>query len=58
VIEDSRARMRKVSIGIRGNGFVEVIEGVRAGELVASPATTNIRDGSRVRWRDIEPAAP
>lgn len=58
VIEDSRARMRKVSIGIRGNGFVEVIEGVRAGELVASPATANIRDGSRVRWRDIEPAAP
>jgi RND family efflux transporter MFP subunit len=58
VIEDSRARMRMVSIGIRGNGFVEVIEGVRAGELVASPATTNIRDGSRVRWRDIEPAAP
>jgi membrane fusion protein, multidrug efflux system len=48
-IENDRARLRKVEIGIRGTGFVEVVSGANEGELVASPATTNIKNGSRVR---------
>jgi membrane fusion protein (multidrug efflux system) len=48
-IEDSRARLRKVEIGIRGTGFVEILQGVSEGDTVASPATTNIKNGSRVR---------
>ena len=55
-IENGRARLRKVEIGIRGTGFVEIIEGVTEGELVASPATTNIKNGSRIRPQ--EAAAP
>ena len=44
-IENDRARLRKVEIGIRGTGFVEILEGASEGELVASPATTNIKNG-------------
>jgi membrane fusion protein (multidrug efflux system) len=57
-IENGRARLRKVEIGIRGTGFVEIVDGAREGELVASPATTNIKNGSRVRPLLAEPAAP
>jgi RND family efflux transporter MFP subunit len=57
-IENDRARLRKVEIGIRGTGFFEIESGVREGELVASPATTNIRVGSRVRPQLGEPAPP
>lgn len=49
IIEADRARRRKVETGIRGTGFVEIVSGVAEGELVASPATTNIKHGSRVR---------
>jgi multidrug efflux pump subunit AcrA (membrane-fusion protein) len=58
IIKTDRARRRKVEIGIRGTGFVEILKGVAEGELVASPATTNIKDGSRVRSVITEPAAP
>jgi len=57
-IENDRARLRKVEIGIRGTGFVEIVSGASEGELVASPATTNIKNGSRVRPLLAEPAAP
>lgn len=57
-IEDGRARLRKVEIGIRGTGSVEILQGVSEGESVASPATANIKNGSRVRATPVEPAAP
>ncbi|KIZ39460.1 efflux RND transporter periplasmic adaptor subunit [Rhodopseudomonas palustris] len=49
VVDNGRVARRKVEIGIRGTGFVEIVSGVRDGELVAAPATTNITDGARVR---------
>jgi membrane fusion protein (multidrug efflux system) len=58
VIDNDRARLRKVEIGIRGTGSVEIIKCAREGELVASPATTNIKAGSRVRPLLTEPAVP
>ena len=58
MIENDRARLRKVETGIRGTGFVEIVAGASEGELVASPATTNIKGGSRVRPILAEPAAP
>lgn len=57
-IENDRVRSRKVQIGIHGTGFVEIIDGAREGELVASPATTNIKNGSRVRPMLTEPTTP
>ncbi|QWG11124.1 efflux RND transporter periplasmic adaptor subunit [Bradyrhizobium sediminis] len=56
MIENDRARLHKVETGIRGTGFVEIVGGASEGELVASPATTNIQDGSRVRPLLAEPA--
>jgi RND family efflux transporter MFP subunit len=58
VVEGGRAHARKVEIGIRGSGFVEVVSGASDSDLVASPATTNIRTGSRVRPQLAEPAGP
>jgi membrane fusion protein (multidrug efflux system) len=58
IIEDHRARRRKVELGIRGTGSVEIIRGADEGELVASPATTNVRNGSRVRPQPLEITAP
>jgi hypothetical protein len=50
--------LRKVEIGIRGTGFVEIVNGASEGELVVSPATTNIKSGSRVRPVLSERASP
>ncbi|WP_366558602.1 efflux RND transporter periplasmic adaptor subunit [Rhodopseudomonas sp.] len=58
MIDSDRVRLRKVEIGIRGTGFVEILSGVSEGELVASPATTNIKDGARVRPTSAGPPAP
>jgi RND family efflux transporter MFP subunit len=57
-IEGSHARLRKVEIGIRGTGFVEILQGVAEGEWVAAPATANIRNGARVRAtpRELPPS--
>jgi membrane fusion protein, multidrug efflux system len=57
-IEDGHARLRKVEIGIRGTGFVEILQGVSDGEWVASPATANIKNGSRVRTMPTESKSP
>jgi membrane fusion protein (multidrug efflux system) len=57
-IEDGRARLRKVEIGIRGTGFVEILQGASEGESVASPATANIKNGSPVRATPAEASAP
>jgi len=58
IIDNDRARLRKVEIGIRGTSVVEIVSGASEGELVASPATTNIKDGSRVRSLLAEPTVP
>lgn len=54
-VENGRARSRKVDLGIRGTGFVEILEGVTEGDVVISPASTRIKDGSRVRVEVVEP---
>lgn len=58
IIDDGRARLRKVEIGIRGTGFVEILKGVSEGDIVASPATANIKDGSRVRTAPAVTSVP
>jgi len=58
VIENRRTHRRNVELGIRGAGLVEVVRGAGEGELVASPAMTNIKDGSRVRPLPTEATAP
>ena len=58
VVEKGRALRRKIAVGIRGTGFVEIVNGVIEEEIVASPATADIKDGARVRPQVAERISP
>lgn len=47
--EGQVARRRDVEVGLRANGRVEILTGVRAGELVVADGTHRTRDGAMVR---------
>jgi len=49
VYKDGQLSFRKVETGIRGTSRIEIVKGAEEGEEVASPATTNIRNRTRVR---------
>jgi RND family efflux transporter MFP subunit len=49
VIEDARLRKRSVKVGIRGTRQTEILSGLNDGERIASPATTGLKDGRRIR---------
>ena len=49
VVDGGRVTRRTVQIGIRGTRAVEVLNGLKDGERVASPASTALADGARVR---------
>lgn len=51
VAEDGRARARAVSVGRQGEFEVQILDGIRAGELVVRHPTDQIVDGVRVRAR-------
>jgi RND family efflux transporter MFP subunit len=57
IAKDGRAHARKVEVGLRGSRFFEITSGIEQGELVISPATTNIKDGARIRAMPIEDGA-
>lgn len=48
VVRDGRIETRQLVIGIRGDGLIEVVSGVSAGEAVVSTAGTFVRDGDLV----------
>jgi RND family efflux transporter MFP subunit len=54
VAEGSRLTLRKVQKGFDGLTEVEVIEGVKEGELVVIEQQDRFRDGDRVRLRVVE----
>lgn len=50
--DDGRVRWRPVSTGLRGEGRVEVIEGLQGGERILRPTddrTSPLRDGQRIQ---------
>ena len=49
VVVDGALARRNVRVGLRGVRMVEILEGVKEGERVASPARANLRDGMRAR---------
>ena len=51
VLKDSRIERRPVELGLRGDGQVEVLQGVGAGESVVLPNGTPLVSGQRVRAR-------
>ena len=52
-IAGGRAERRAVRLGLRGDGLVEVLEGLRAGEAVVAPAAGFVEPGERVRARPL-----
>ena len=49
VVDGGRLRKRTVTVGIRGTRKAEVLSGLKEGERVAAPASTEFKDGMRVR---------
>jgi RND family efflux transporter MFP subunit len=49
VVEDGRARARKVVTGIVGDVMVEIVEGLKDGETVIENPPEDLRDGEAVR---------
>ncbi len=58
VVEDGKVHRRKVRIGIRGSAAVEIVDGADEDELVAAPATADIKDGARVRPTEAATSPP
>ena len=48
-IANGQLKRTRVETGLRGSRMIEITGGVREGERVVSPATTQMRDGQRVR---------
>lgn len=55
-LDGGRVRIRKVKIGLRGTGAVEILEGLNDGDLVVSPARPDLRDGANVRVLEAAPS--
>ncbi|WP_432501150.1 efflux RND transporter periplasmic adaptor subunit [Kineococcus arenarius] len=48
VVSDGAAELRPVTVGVRGQGAVEVLEGLRAGERVVTEGATDVRAGQQL----------
>lgn len=51
IVEDGRAKRRKISIGQRNGLTVQIIEGVKEGEVVIDHPSNELEDGIRVTQR-------
>ncbi len=49
VLDGRRAAERQVRPGLRGDGFIEILEGVDEGETVLIPGVRDVEPGDRVR---------
>ncbi len=49
VVEDGRARLRNVKTGIRQGNLVEIVEGLKEGELVVVKGQNRLKDGYLVQ---------
>lgn len=52
VIEQRRARSRRVTTGLRDPQVVEIVDGISAGEQVVVMNTGKLEDGQLVRWTE------
>lgn len=57
-VAGGRAERREVRVGLRGEGMIEVLDGLSPGDLVLPPSAGAIAPGARVRARPVEAPAP
>jgi hypothetical protein len=48
-VKNGRATRQAVKLGVRGEGAVEVVEGLEAGDLVVAAGNSVVKAGQRVR---------
>ncbi|WP_432498021.1 efflux RND transporter periplasmic adaptor subunit [Kineococcus auxinigenes] len=48
VVSDGTAELRPVTVGVRGQGAVEVLDGLRAGERIVTEGATDVRAGQQL----------
>ncbi|CCW19481.1 hypothetical protein EBBID32_38480 [Sphingobium indicum BiD32] len=56
VVEDRKVKRVKVDTGIRQNGLVEILGGVKAGQMVVTDGVVKLSDGAPVRLAGDKPA--
>ena len=56
VVEDRKAKRVKVDTGLRQNGLVEILGGVKAGQQVVTDGVVKLSDGVPVRLAGDKPA--
>lgn len=50
-VEQGRARRQAVKIGLVSTGRVEVLDGLKEGDLIVPATAAAVKDGTRVRAR-------
>jgi RND family efflux transporter MFP subunit len=58
VLADGKAQERSVKLGRRQEGMVEIVEGIRPGEQVATSSLARLYDGARVTLQAVPGAKP
>lgn len=59
VVQDGKARLHPIQIGLRtGTGLVEILSGVKAGDVVVIEGSDRLTDGLAVQATAAPPAAP
>ncbi len=53
-VKDNKASLKRVELGVKGNIFVEVLKGLKEGDLVITTITTKIEDGTVVKIKEVE----
>ena len=48
-VQDGRTQRREVGLGLQGEGRIEVVSGLNAGDLVVPASVTGVKEGQRVR---------
>ncbi|TCV74595.1 HlyD family secretion protein [Neorhizobium sp. R1-B] len=56
-VEDNVVKQVKIETGIQDGGFVQVVSGLEAGDLVVAKAGAFVRDGDKIAPVPAEPAA-
>ena len=49
VVRDGKAQLRKIMKGLENNDYIEVLNGLRLGEMVIAKPENNITPGMRVK---------